>query len=68
MICILGPNTNGSQFFITTEITSWLDNKHVVFGHVVEGMNIVRQIEEKGTSGGKPTAQVTISESGEIES
>jgi len=63
-----GPNTNGSQFFITTEITSWLDNKHVVFGHVVEGMNIVRQVEEKGTSSGKPTAQVTISESGEIES
>uniref|UniRef100_A0A7E4UNQ3 Peptidyl-prolyl cis-trans isomerase E n=1 Tax=Panagrellus redivivus TaxID=6233 RepID=A0A7E4UNQ3_PANRE len=62
-----GANTNGSQFFITTEITPWLDNKHVVFGHVAEGMNIVRQMEEKGSSSGKPSAQIVITECGAVE-
>ncbi|PVG03299.1 cyclophilin [Serendipita vermifera] len=59
-----GPNTNGSQFFITTVVTSWLDGKHVVFGEVVEGYDVVKAIEKKGSQSGKPTATVTITNSG----
>ncbi|KAI6181697.1 Peptidyl-prolyl cis-trans isomerase E [Aphelenchoides besseyi] len=61
-----GPNTNASQFFICTEKTEWLNNKHVVFGFVVEGMNIVRQIEKQGSQSGKPSQHVTIVECGEL--
>lgn len=61
-----GPNTNGSQFFLTCEKTDWLDGKHVVFGKVVEGMNIVRQVEKCGTTDGKPTMKVVISDCGEV--
>ncbi|KAG6917633.1 cyclophilin peptidyl-prolyl cis-trans isomerase Cyp2 [Tephrocybe rancida] len=61
-----GTNTNGSQFFITTAMTSWLDGKHVVFGEVVEGMEVVKAIESKGTSGGNPKETVTITASGTV--
>jgi len=61
-----GPDTNGSQFFITTVKTSWLDDRHVVFGKVIEGMDIVKAIEDKGSSSGKPSVKVTIADSGEL--
>lgn len=47
-----GPNTNGSQFFITTVVTSWLDGKHVVFGEVTSGQELVKKIEGLGTDSG----------------
>jgi peptidylprolyl isomerase len=61
-----GPNTNGSQFFITTIVTSWLDGKHVVFGEVVEGKDIVDQIEKLGSQSGRPKASVKIAASGTV--
>ncbi|MFF4232311.1 peptidylprolyl isomerase [Streptomyces sp. NPDC001820] len=62
-----GPNTNGSQFFITTVVTDWLDNKHVVFGEVVEGLDLVRKIEGLGSRNGATKAKVTIAKSGIVE-
>ncbi|CAL1527989.1 unnamed protein product [Lymnaea stagnalis] len=61
-----GPNTNGSQFFICTEKTDWLDGKHVVFGKVVKGLDVVRAMEACGREDGKPKSQVAIRESGEL--
>jgi peptidylprolyl isomerase len=61
-----GPNTNGSQFFITTVVTSWLDGKHVVFGEVVDGMDLVKKIETLGSQSGTPKAKVTIAKSGTV--
>ncbi|KAK4164921.1 peptidyl-prolyl cis-trans isomerase B [Cladorrhinum sp. PSN259] len=63
-----GKDTNGSQFFITTVITSWLDGRHVVFGEVLEGYDIVEKIENVETqSGDKPTKAIKIAKSGELE-
>ncbi|GAA3479238.1 MULTISPECIES: peptidylprolyl isomerase [Streptomyces] len=61
-----GPNSNGSQFFITTIVTSWLDGKHVVFGEVdgEESMDLVKKIESYGSQSGKTRAKVTIADSG----
>lgn len=63
-----GKDTNGSQFFITTAITSWLDGKHVVFGEVLEGYDVVEQIENVPKGGGdKPAKTVKIVKSGELD-
>ncbi|KAG2203875.1 hypothetical protein INT46_001127 [Mucor plumbeus] len=61
-----GPGTNGSQFFITTVPCSWLDGKHVVFGKVIEGLDIVKKIESLGSESGKTKSKITITESGEL--
>lgn len=66
-ILLLGPNTNGSQFFITTIATPWLDGRHVVFGKVLEGMNFVRDIENLPTKHDKPKEDVIIADCGVLE-
>ena len=61
-----GPNTNGSQFFLCTATTSWLDGKHVVFGSVKEGMNVVQAIESVGSQSGRTSASVMIADCGQL--
>jgi cyclophilin family peptidyl-prolyl cis-trans isomerase len=61
-----GPNTNGSQFFITTAKTSWLDGKHVVFGSVVDGMDVVKKLESYGSQSGKTSKKIVVADSGQL--
>ena len=62
-----GPGTNGSQFFICTVKTPWLDGRHVVFGKVLEGMDVVTAVEAVGSQSGKTSKTVEIVDSGELE-
>lgn len=62
-----GPNTNGSQFFITTAACSWLDGKHVVFGKVVEGLEVLSKIESYGSRNGQTSQKIEITNSGQLE-
>uniref|UniRef100_A0A8R1E294 Peptidyl-prolyl cis-trans isomerase n=1 Tax=Caenorhabditis japonica TaxID=281687 RepID=A0A8R1E294_CAEJA len=61
-----GPNTNGSQFFLCTVKTAWLDGKHVVFGRVTEGMDVVKKVESYGADSGKPNAECVIADCGQL--
>ncbi|GMN25657.1 hypothetical protein TIFTF001_001007 [Ficus carica] len=61
-----GANTNGSQFFLCTERTSWLDGKHVVFGKVVDGYSVVKEMEKVGSQSGSTSQPVIIEDCGEL--
>lgn len=62
-----GPNSNGSQFFITTADCGWLDGKHVVFGKVLDGIQVLNNIESNGSANGKVKSEILISNCGVLE-
>ena len=62
-----GPHSNNSQFFISTAKTEWLDGKHVVFGHVVQGMSVVREMEACGSRSGAVEVPITIVDCGQLQ-
>merc|ERR1711935_1101231 len=62
-----GPHTNGSQFFICTSKTEWLDGRHVVFGSVLEGMDVIKKVESFGSRSGKTSKKILISDCGELD-
>merc|ERR1711943_108076 len=61
-----GPNTNGSQFFLCTVATPWLDGKHCVFGQVAEGMDVVQAVESYGSQSGQTRAKIVIADCGQL--
>lgn len=61
-----GPNTNGSQFFICTVDTPWLDGRHVVFGKVIDGLDVVDKVEEVGSQSGATSKSVVVRDCGEL--
>ena len=61
-----GPGTNGSQFFLCTAKTQWLDGKHVVFGQVVDGMDVVKKVETYGSQSGKTSKKIVIADCGTL--
>ncbi|MEP7013239.1 MAG: peptidylprolyl isomerase [Acidobacteriota bacterium] len=62
-----GPNTNGSQFFLTTAKTAWLDGKHVVFGQVTEGLDVVKKVEAYGSQDGRTSKKIVVAASGQLD-
>jgi peptidyl-prolyl cis-trans isomerase A (cyclophilin A) len=61
-----GPNTNGSQFFLCTVETPWLDGKHVVFGSVTKGLDVVQKVESHGSRSGQTSKRIEIADSGQL--
>jgi len=62
-----GPNTNGSQFFITLAECPWLDGRHTVFGTLVDGLSVLKAMAKQGTSGGRVLTKVSIDDCGQLE-
>ena len=63
----VGPDTNGSQFYITFGAIPYFDEKHVVFGKMTSGEDVLKTLEEHGSTSGEPSAKFVIEESGEVE-